>query len=60
MTEPNMTLTTIVVSNQVLYYYVVSYIVLEYIDSWTRLNSDVNSLQAANNGENINKLAIHV
>jgi len=55
-----MILTTIVVSNQVLYYYVVSYIALEYIDYWTRLNIDVNSLQAANNGENINKLAIHV
>jgi len=55
-----MILTTIVVSNHVLYYYVVSYIALEYIDYWTRLNIDVNSLQAANNSENIHKFTIRV
>jgi hypothetical protein len=30
------------------------------MDYWTRLNIDVNSLQAANNGEDIDKLAIQV
>ena len=49
-TEPIITLTIIVVSNQVPYYYVVSYIALEYIDYWTRLNIDFNALLSDNNG----------